>query len=132
MSRPRTGNLKPPRSPGDLYGVEFSLHGERHYVSFPGSEGWDDVRAVDEQRYLMEKVNRGEWEPERAAPAPATTRVPLYRDFAAESLARRIRKLEGTTDASAPPRSSTTCRSAWRASARCRSNRSTRTPSRTW
>jgi hypothetical protein len=97
VSRPRTGNLKPPRSPGDLYGVEFSLHGERHYVSFPSSEGWDDVRAVDEQRYLMEKVNRGEWEPERTA--PATTRVPLYRDFAAESLARRIRKLEGTTDA---------------------------------
>jgi integrase len=98
MSRPRTGNLKPPRSPGDLYGVEFSLHGERHYVSFPGSEAWDDVRAVDERRYLMEKVNRGEWEPERTAPAPATTRVPLYRDFAAESLARRIRKLQGTTD----------------------------------
>jgi integrase len=100
MSRPRTGNLKAPRNPGDLYGVEFSLHGERHYVSFPGSEDWDDMRAADEQRYLMEKVSRGEWEPERPAPALATTsRAPLYRDFAAESHARRIRKLEGTTDA---------------------------------
>jgi integrase len=99
VSRPRTGNLKPPSKPGDLYGVEFSLNGERQYVSFPGSEGWDEARAVDEQRYLMEKVNRGEWEPERPAPAPARTRVPLYRDFAAESLARRIRKLEGTADA---------------------------------
>ena len=95
MSRPRTGNLKAPRHPGELYGVEFSLRGERHYVSFPGSEEWEPERAAEEQGYLMQKVNRGEWQPERPAPAPVSSRVPLYRDFAAESLARRIRKLEG-------------------------------------
>ena len=99
MSRPRTGYLKSPRNAGDLYGVEFSLHGERYYVSFPGSEEWEREQAVDEQRFLMEKVNRGEWVPPEAAPAPARpTHAPLYRDFAAESLARRIRKLEGTAD----------------------------------
>src|SRR3954452_23393120 len=71
--RRRTGHLRSPKKPGDLYIVEFSLNGERHYVSLPDSAGWDRVRAERERAYLMEKVNRGEWR--AGAPAgPAAAR----------------------------------------------------------
>ncbi len=96
--RRRKGNLKEPKKPGDLYGVEFALRGERHYVSFEDSADWDRDRAEREQAYLMEKVNRGEWSPappaaERAASRPPA-RTPLYADVAAESLARQLKRLE--------------------------------------
>src|SRR4051812_37289177 len=91
--RRRRGNLKAPRRPGDRWGVEFSLHGERHYVSFPGSAGWERERAEREREFVMEKVNRGEWAPPRADPAPAAG-VPRYADVAAEALARQVKRLE--------------------------------------
>src|SRR4051794_4621575 len=93
--RRRRGNLKAPRRPGDRWGVEFSLHGERHYVSFLGSADWDRERAERERDFVMEKVNRGEWPP-AAAPAPplAAAAVPRYADVAAEALARQVKRLE--------------------------------------
>ena len=96
--RRRTGHLKAPKKPGDLFVVEFSLNGERHYVSLPDSAGWDIERAERERAYLMEKVNRGEWRPEAPADMPtrATTLevVPTYVDVAAEALARQVKRLD--------------------------------------
>jgi hypothetical protein len=90
--RRRTGHLKSPKKPGDLFVVEFSLTGERHYVSLPGSADWDRERAERERAYLMEKVNRGEWRPtplvDTLSVAPPPTDSPAYADVAAEALAR--------------------------------------------
>ncbi len=94
--RARRGNLKAPRRPGDRWGVEFSLRGQRHYVSFPESADWDRERAEREKTYLMEKVNRGEWAPPPPAVevASGSIGVPLYADVAAEALARQVKRLE--------------------------------------
>src|SRR3954471_21820886 len=93
--RHRRGNLKAPRRPGDRWGVEFSLHGERHYVSFPGSADGARERAEREREFVMEKVNRGEWAPAAdPAPALAAAAVPRYADVAAEALARQVKRLE--------------------------------------
>ncbi|MDQ2895547.1 MAG: site-specific integrase, partial [Actinomycetota bacterium] len=46
------------------YGVAFSYRNQQVYVHLGGEwDGWDDERAAEEQRFLMEKVNRGEWTP---------------------------------------------------------------------
>jgi integrase len=93
MSRPRTGHLR--RTSGGSWGVEFSLRGEKHWHPFEGSESWDRETACAEQRYLMEKVNRGEWAPPAPAEPPSrNVRAPLYRDFAAACLARWTRRLD--------------------------------------
>jgi len=72
MARPRRGTLKRrPTKQGTSYGVSFTYRGEESYEHFGGEwEGWDEERAAEEQRFLMEKVNRGEWTPAKAAPAP--------------------------------------------------------------
>jgi hypothetical protein len=74
MARPRRGSLKRrPTKQGTSYGVVFTYRGEEFYEHFGGEwEGWDEERAAEEQRFLMEKVNRGEWKPTRAGP---TTRL---------------------------------------------------------
>src|ERR1700753_2991983 len=71
MARPRRGTLKRrPTKQGTSYGVSFAYRGEESYEHFGGEwEGWDEDRAAEEQRFLMEKVNRGEWTPAKAAPA---------------------------------------------------------------
>jgi integrase len=94
--RPRRGNLKAPRRPGERWGVEFSLRGQRHYVSFPESGDWDRTRAEREREYLMEKVNRGEWTPApRVDEAPpALAGATRYADVAAEALARQVKRLD--------------------------------------
>ena len=94
--RRRRGNLKAPKRAGDRWAVEFSLHGERQYVSFEGSAAWDRERAEREQTYLMERVNRGERTPMAAVvePRPHVTATPLYADVAAEALARQIKRLQ--------------------------------------
>lgn len=93
--RPRRGNLKAPKRPGDRWAVEFSLRGERQYVSFPESAGWDRDRADAERRFLMEKVNRGEWTPPPRVPdsVPASPHTPLYAEVAALALARQVKRL---------------------------------------
>ena len=65
MTPPRRGHLKRrTTSQGTSYGVSFDYAGQEFYVHFGGEwEGWSDERAVDEQRYLMGKVHRGEWQP---------------------------------------------------------------------
>jgi len=94
--RPRRGNIKAPRRPGERWGVEFSLRGQRHYVSFADSADWDRAHAERERAYLMEKVNRGEWTPARRAAAPpaAIAGAARYADVAAEALARQIKRLD--------------------------------------
>src|SRR4051794_677751 len=94
--RPRRGNLKAPKRPGDRWAVEFSLRGQRQYVSFPDSANWDRDRAEGEQRFLMEKVNRGEWKPPPRAPEPDTrpAEAPLYAEVAALALARQIKRVD--------------------------------------
>ena len=47
--RPRTGTLRAPKKRGDLWRLEFSLSGERHYLSFEGSAAWDQARVSPEQ-----------------------------------------------------------------------------------
>jgi integrase len=65
MARPRRGTLKRrPTSRGLSFGVAFTYLGTEYYEHFGGEwEGWDEERAAREQRFLMEKVNRGEWTP---------------------------------------------------------------------
>lgn len=92
VSRPRTGHLR--RTPAGTWGVEFQLRGEKQWQSFADSEAWTREEAEAEQRSLMRRVNRGEWTPP-APPDPVArpSRAPLYRDFAAECLARWTRRL---------------------------------------
>jgi integrase len=96
--RRRSGHLKSPKKPGDLFVVEFSLNSERHYVSLPGSADWDRERAERERAYLMEKVNRGEWRPmpsdDTPTAAPQPGRLPAYAEVAAEALARQVKRLD--------------------------------------
>jgi integrase len=70
--------------------------GRAAVLSFPDSAGWDRDRADAERRFLMEKVNRGEWTPPppaaEAVAAPAET--PLYAEVAALALARQVKRLE--------------------------------------
>ncbi len=69
MTPPRRGRLKRRQtSQGTSFGVAFDCAGQAFYVHLGGDwEGWSEDRAAEEQRYLMGKVNRGEWSP----PAPA-------------------------------------------------------------
>ena len=56
-------------SPSRIWGTEY-------YEHFGGEwEGWDEQRATDEQRFLMEKVNRGEWTPPPDEPARSRRRT---------------------------------------------------------
>ena len=73
MARPRRGTLRRRQTTqGVSYTVQFSYRGEEHYVYLGGSwEGWTEQRAVEEQGYLMAKVNRGEWRPAPREPLPA-------------------------------------------------------------
>ena len=132
--RRRTGNLKAPRRPGELWGVEFALNGERHYVSFSGSADWDIERAGRERAYLMEKVNRGEWSPGarvQARIALPSAAAPPYADVAAEALARQVKRLDDPEGRRARELD-TSSRSALTSSGRSRSTRWTSGPSRTW
>ena len=54
-------------------------------------EGWDEARAAEEQRFLMEKVNRGEWTPARAelARMSADVVMPTFQVEASQWLHRR-------------------------------------------
>lgn len=92
MARPRRGSLKRrPTKQGTSYGVAFTYRGEEFYEHFGGEwEGWDEERAAEEQRFLMEKVNRGEWKPTRAGPAPRlATASPTFQVEASQWLHRR-------------------------------------------
>jgi hypothetical protein len=104
MARPRRGNLKRrPTKQGISYGVAFTYRGEEFYEHFGGAwEGWDEERAVEEQRFLMEKVNRGERTPSklRSGRALATAAPPTFQVEASHWLHRRkVRAgdLEGRT-----------------------------------
>ena len=70
MARPRRGTLKRRRTKqGTSYGLAFTYRGEEFYEHFGGEwEGWDEERAAEERRFLMEKVNRGQWTPAKAEP----------------------------------------------------------------
>jgi integrase len=93
MPRPRRGTLKRrSTNQGTSFGVVFSYRGEEFYVHFGGDwEGWDEERAADEQRFLMEKVNRGEWRPTRARAASMSedTVMPTFQVEASQWLHRR-------------------------------------------
>ena len=93
MARPRRGTLKRrPTKQGTSYGVSFTYRGEEFYKHFGGEwEGWDEERAAEEQRFLMEKVNRGEWTPAKAAPARrlAGAASPSFQVEASQWLHRR-------------------------------------------
>ena len=93
MARPRRGSLKRRSTKqGVSYGVAFTYRGEEFYVHFGGEwEGWDEERAAEEQRFLMEKVNRGEWTPAKAEPARGleTAVSPTFRVEASQWLHRR-------------------------------------------
>lgn len=54
-------------------------------------EGWDEERAAEEQRFLMEKVNRGEWTPAPAqsASTSAAANIPTFQVEASQWLHRR-------------------------------------------
>jgi integrase len=92
MARPRRGSLKRRQTKrGTSYGVVFTYRGRQFYEHFGGEwEGWDEERAAQEQRFLMEKVNRGEWEPPRAEPGRGSAlRSPTFQVEASEWLHRR-------------------------------------------
>lgn len=83
MPRPRTGTLRRQHTErGTSWAVAFRVDGHDFYVHLGGEwDGWTEERAVEEQRFLMAKVNRGEWEPPAgaasqvavASPAPAAS-----------------------------------------------------------
>jgi hypothetical protein len=93
MGRPRRGTLKRrPTQQGISYGVAFTYRGEEFYEHFGGEwEGWDEERAAEEQRFLMEKVNRGQWTPAKAESARglATATSPTFQVEASQWLHRR-------------------------------------------
>jgi len=93
MARSRRGTLKRrPTKQGTSYGVSFTYRGEEFYVHFGGAwEGWDEERAAEEQRFLMEKVSRGEWTPAlaRSAARSAQAIVPTFQVEASQWLHRR-------------------------------------------
>ena len=93
MGRPRSGTLRRQRTEqGISYGVAFSYRNQQLYVHLGGEwEGWDDERAAEEQRFLMEKVNRGEWTPPpaRAGARVAIEPTPTFQVEASEWLHRR-------------------------------------------
>ena len=92
MPRPRRGTLKRRSTKrGTSYGVSFSYRGEEFYVHFGGDwEGWDEERAAEEQRFLMEKVNRGEWTRTTRAPSMSEpTVMPTFQVEASQWLHRR-------------------------------------------
>jgi len=102
MARPRRGTLKRRKTKqGISYGVAFTYRGEEFYEHFGGEwEGWDEERAAEEQRFLMEKVNRDEWTPAKAEPARglATAARPIFQVQASQWLHRqkvRAGDLEG-------------------------------------
>ena len=93
MARPRRGTLKRrPTKQGISYGVAFTYRGHEFYEHFGGEwEGWDEERAEEEQRFLMEKVNRGEWTSAKPDPASAlaTDATPSFQVEASQWLHRR-------------------------------------------
>ena len=93
MGRPRRGTLKRrPTKQGISYGVAFTYRGQEFYEHFGGEwEGWDEERAVEEQRFLMEKVNRGEWTSAKTESARglATAAAPTFQVEASQWLHRR-------------------------------------------
>ena len=93
MPRPRRGTLKRRSTKqGTSFGVSFSYRGEEFYVHFGGDwEGWDAERAAEEQRFLMEKVNRGEWTPttSRVASMSESGVMPTFQVEASQWLHRR-------------------------------------------
>jgi hypothetical protein len=102
MGRPRRGTLKRRQTKqGVSYGVAFTYRGEEFYEHFGGEwEGWDEERAAEEQRFLMAKVNRGEWTSAKAEPprALASAMSPSFQVEASQWLhGRKVRAgdLEG-------------------------------------
>jgi integrase len=93
MARLRRGTLRrQPTARGISYGVAFSWRGQQVYVHLGGEwEGWDEERAAEEQRFLMEKVNRGEWSPPPtdSVPGAAGGPLPTFQVEASEWLYRR-------------------------------------------
>jgi hypothetical protein len=93
MARLRRGTLRrQPTARGISYGVAFSRRGQQVYVHLGGEwEGWDEERAAEEQRFLMEKVNRGEWSPPPtdSVPGAAGGPLPTFQVEASEWLYRR-------------------------------------------
>lgn len=72
--------------------MAFSRRGQQVYVHLGGEwEGWDEERAAEEQRFLMEKVNRGEWSPPPtdSVPGAAGGPLPTFQVEASEWLYRR-------------------------------------------
>ena len=63
MARLRRGALKrQPTEQGTSNGVAFIAGGENCSVRFTGeSESWDEGCPTEGQRFLMEKINCGEW-----------------------------------------------------------------------
>ena len=92
MARPRRGTLKRrPTKQGISYGVAFTYRGHEFYEHFGGEwEGWDEERAEEEQRFLMEKVNRGEWTSAKPDPASALATDATDADVAADGHAGAI------------------------------------------
>jgi integrase len=92
MTPPRRGRLKRRRtSQGTSFGVAFDYAGQEFYVHFGGHwEGWSEERAAEEQRFLMGKVNRGEWSPPAPAAVPKPDRgaLPTFQVEASEWLHR--------------------------------------------
>ena len=92
MARPRRGTLKRrPTSRGLSFGVAFTYLGTEYYEHFGGEwEGWDEERAAKEQRFLIEKINRGEWTPPSAGrPSARSAPLPTFQIEASHWLHRQ-------------------------------------------
>lgn len=91
MPPPRRGTLRRnSTAQGISYGVQFSLDNVLHYVHLGGEwEGWDDQRAAEEQQFLIEKVNRGEWHPPTKEDSPRIEPPPTFQIEASEWLYRQ-------------------------------------------
>jgi integrase len=113
MARPRQGSIMRRRTArGTSFGLRFMYRGERFYVHLGGEwEGWTEARALEEQRFVMSKVNRGEWTPPRPEPALVVGPAPTFQVEASEWLHRYRLKV-----GDAAGRSKTTRNLAWRLS----------------
>ena len=97
MARRSTGGVVEKQTRRGLsYALRFRAFGERQFVHLGyASDGWTREKAGRELGFVLEKVRRGEWEPD-AEPEPRR-QVPTFREFATDWLADREPELRQST-----------------------------------
>src|SRR4051812_20220924 len=97
MARRSTGGVveKTTRR-GTSFGLRFRALRKRQFVHLGySSDGWTREQANRELVFVLEKVRRGEWEPD---PEPEVGKeMPTFREFATDWLADREAELRPTT-----------------------------------